>query len=154
MHSFVTGISDHYHLITSMLKTRFEIFSSKEIRYRSYKDVSKNSLIRKIESDANLIQSGDLESLQTVISKSPSTNFVFKNVYQEEIANLTWNVIFSHIQKGIMTRSRLKSKANKSRKEEYMKAYKKQKVTQKFLKRRSCYPSIMKIIEKPTNEAF
>ena len=53
-----------------------------------------------------------------------------------------------------MTRSRLKSKANKSRKEEYMKAYKKQKVTRKFLKRRSCYPSIMKIIEKTTNETF
>ena len=46
-----------------MLKARFERFSSKEIRCRSYKDVSKNSLIRKIESDANLIQSGDLESL-------------------------------------------------------------------------------------------
>ena len=45
------------------MKTRFERFSSKEIRYQSYKNVSKNSLIRKIESDANLIQSGDLDSL-------------------------------------------------------------------------------------------
>ena len=61
-----------------MLKARFEKFSSKEIRYRSYKDVSKNSLIRKIESDANLIQSGNLESLQTVISKSPNTKFIFQ----------------------------------------------------------------------------
>ena len=35
--SFETGISDHHHLIYSMLKTTFEKEESKKITYRNYK---------------------------------------------------------------------------------------------------------------------
>ena len=35
--SFETGISDHHHLIHSMLKTKFEKVESKKVTYRNYK---------------------------------------------------------------------------------------------------------------------
>ena len=35
--SFETGISDHHHLIHSMLKTKFEKEESKKVTYRNYK---------------------------------------------------------------------------------------------------------------------
>ena len=106
-----------------MFKTTFEKFPSKVVRCQSYKSFSGSFLRRNILSDANLIQSEDARSLQSVISKNHNTNTPFKKRSLRENDKLH---ITSRIRKQIKTRSRLKNQAKKIRKEEDIKAYKKQ----------------------------
>ena len=61
-----------------MLKTAFERLISIVGRYRSFKNFSESSLRRKIESDANLIQFRDRETLQALISKHLNTEAPLK----------------------------------------------------------------------------
>ena len=82
-----------------------------------------DSLKNKFKSEAYTIQSGDLGSLKTVIIKSLNTVAPFK---KRIVRGNNKPHITSLIRKEIMTRSRLKNKANKSGKEEDLKAYKKQ----------------------------
>ena len=118
-----TGISDHHHLIATVLKTTYERFPPKLLTYRSYEHSWNDSLKNKFESEAYAIQSGDIGSLKTAIIKSLNAVAPFKKriVRGNNKPHLT-----SLIRKEIMTRSRLKNKANKSGKEEDLKAYKKQ----------------------------
>ena len=106
-----------------MLKATYERFPPKLLTYRSYKHSWNNSLKNKFESEAYAIQSGDTESLKTAIIKSLNAVASFKKriVRGNNKPHLT-----SLIRKEIMTRSRLKNKANKSGKKEDLKAYKKQ----------------------------
>ena len=107
--SFETGISDDHHLIATVLKTTYERLPPKLLTYRSYEHSWNDSLKNKFKPDAYAIQSGDIGSLKNVIIKS---------LYNKPH-------ITSLIRKDIMTRSKLKNKANKSGKEEDLKAYKK-----------------------------
>ena len=81
------------------------------------------TLKNKFESEAYAIQSGDIGSLKTAIIKSLNAVAPFKKriVRGNNKPHLT-----SLIRKEIMARSRLENKANKSGKEEDLKAYKKQ----------------------------
>ena len=119
---FETGISDHHHLIAAVLKTTYERFPPKLLTYRSYEHSWNDSLKNKFKSEAYAIQSGDIGSLKTVIIKSLNTVAPFK---KRIVRGNNKPHITSLIRKEIMTRSRLKSKANKSGKEEDLKAYKK-----------------------------
>ena len=121
--SFETGISDHHHLIATELKTTYERFPPKLITYRSYGNSWNESLKNKFESEAYAIQSEDIGSLKTVIIKSLNTVAPFK---KQIVRGNNKPHITSLIRKEIMTRSRLKNKANKSGKEEDLKACKKQ----------------------------
>ena len=78
---------------------------------RSYEHSWNDSLKNKFKSEAYAIQSGDTGSLKTKKRIVPGNN-------KPHITSL--------IRKEIMTRSRLKNKANNSGKEEDLKAYKKQ----------------------------
>ena len=121
--SFETGINDHHHLIATVLKATYERFPPKLLTYRSYEHFWNDSLKNKFESETYAIQSGDIGSLKTAIIKSLNAVAPFKKriVRGNNKPHLT-----SLIRKEIMTRSRLKNKANKSGKEEDLKAYKKQ----------------------------
>ena len=121
--SFETGISDHHHLIATVLKITYERFPPKLLTYRSYEHSWNDSLKNKFKSEAYAIQSGDIGSLKTVIVKSLNTVAPFK---KRIVRGNNKPHITSLIRKEIMTRSRLKNKANKSGKEEDLKAYKKQ----------------------------
>ena len=120
--SFETGISDHHHLIATVLKTTFERFPAKLITFRSYEHSWNDSLKNKFKSEAYAIQSADIGSLKTVTIKSLNTVAPFK---KRIVRGNNKPQITSLIRKEIMTRSRLKNKANKSRKKEDLKAYKK-----------------------------
>ena len=105
------------------VKTTCERFPPKLLTYRSYEHSWIDSLKNKFESEAYAIQSGDIGSLKIDIMKSLNAVASFKKriVRGNNKPHLT-----SLIRKEIMTRSRLKNKANKSGKEEDLKAYKKQ----------------------------
>ena len=113
--SFETGISDHHHLIATVLKTTYERFPPKLQTYQSYEHSWNGSLKNKFESEAYAIQSGYIGSLKTVIIESLNAVAPYIN----NKPRLT-----SLIKKEIMTRSRLKNKTNKSGKEEDLKAHK------------------------------
>ena len=121
--SFETGISGHHHMIATVLKTTYERFPPKLLMYRSYEHSWNDSLKNKFESEAYTVQSGDIGSLKTEIIKSLKVVAPFKKriVRGNNKRHLT-----SLIRKEIMTRPRLKNKANKSGVEEDLKAYKKQ----------------------------
>ena len=121
--SLETGISDHHHLIATVLKTTYGRFPPKLLTYRSYEHSWNDSLKNKFKSEAHAIQSGDTGSLETVIIKSLNTVAPFK---KRIVRGSNKPHITSLIRKEIMIRSRLKNKANKSGKEEDLKAYKKQ----------------------------
>ena len=106
-----------------MLKTTYERFPPNLLTYRSYEYSWNDFLKNKFESGSYAIQSGDIGSLKTAIIKSLNAVAPFKKriVRGNNKPHLT-----SLIRKEIMTRSRLKNKANKSGKEEDLKAYKKQ----------------------------
>ena len=118
-----TGISDHHHLTVTVLKTTYQRFPPKLLTYRSYEHSWNDSLKNKFESEAYTIQSGDIVSLKTAITKSLNAVDPFKKrlVRGNNKPHLT-----SLIRNEIMAMSRLKNKTNKSEKEEDLKAYKKQ----------------------------
>ena len=87
--SFETGISDHHHLIATVLKTTYERFPPKLLTYRSYEHSWNDSLKNKFESEAYAIQSGDIGSLKTAIIKSLNAVAPFKKRIVEEIINFT-----------------------------------------------------------------
>ena len=106
-----------------MVKTTYERFPPKLLTYRSYEDSWKNTPKNKFESEAYTIPSGYIGSLKPAIIKSLNAVAPFKKriVRGNNKPKLTFL-----IRKEIMTRSRLKNKANKSGKEKDLKAYKKQ----------------------------
>ena len=105
-----------------MPKTTYERFPPKLLTCRSYEHSWNDSLENEFESEAYAI-TGDTGSLKTAIIKSLNAAAPFKKriIRRNNKPHLT-----SLIRKKIMTRSRLKNKANKSGKEEDLKAYKKQ----------------------------
>ena len=102
-----TGISDHHHLIATVLKTTYERFPPKLLTYQSYKHSWNGSFKNKFESEAYAIQSGYIGSLKTAIIKSLNAVAHFRKriVRGNNKPRLT-----SLIRKEIITRSRLKNK--------------------------------------------
>ena len=147
-HSFETGVSDHHHLICTMLKTTYECFPPKLIHYRNYKDLSQNHLHNKHAPDAAFIQPGDIGSLQTAIVKTINKEAPIK---KRMVRGNNKPHVTSMIRKEIMTRSRLKNKANKSGRVEDRKAYKKQRNLVLELNRKAKKEFIKNSISKKCN---
>ena len=106
-----------------VLKTTYKRFPPKLLMYRSYEHSWNDSLKNKFKSGAYAVESEDIGSLKTVIIKSLNTVAPFK---KQIVRGNNKPHIKSLIRREIMTRPRLKNKANKSGKEEDLKAYKKQ----------------------------
>ena len=123
--NFETGIRDHHHLIAMVLKTTYERFPPNLLTYRSYEHSWNDSVKNKFKWEAYAIQSGDIGSLKSVITKSLNAVAPFKKgiVWGNDKPHIT-----SLIKKEIVARSRLKNKANKKGKEEDLKGYKNNKI--------------------------
>ena len=63
--SFQTGISDHHHLICTMLKSKYGLILPKTIIYRSYKNFTEEQFKEAFRSDCSYIEGGNLTSLNT-----------------------------------------------------------------------------------------
>ena len=121
--SFETGVSDHHHLICTMLKTKYQRIPPKIFTFRSYKIFSEDQFKKSIRSDSSCIEVGNLNSLQNVIEKRLNQ---FAPLKQITLRGNNKPHMTSQLRKAIMKRSRLKNKANKSGKLDDKIAYKKQ----------------------------
>ena len=120
--TFETGLSDHHHLIYSMLKTTFKKEDSKRLIYRDYKNFNN-------EYFQNDLKNG--------LSKCPKNYESFENVFVTVLDRhaprktkiLRGNQkrhVDKNLRKAIMKRSELKSKANRTKRPKDISDYKKQ----------------------------
>ena len=120
--TFQTGLSDHHHLIYSMLKTTFKKEDSKHLIYRDHKNFNN-------EYFQNDLKNG--------LPKCPKNYELFENVFVTVLDGhaprktkiLRGNQkphVDKNLCKAIMKRSELKSKANRTKRSKYISDYKKQ----------------------------
>ena len=120
--TFETGLSDHHHLIHSMLKTTFKKEESKQFVFRDYKNFG------------NINFQMDLESkLNNCPKKYGIFEKTFENLLNAHAPKKTKFLrgnqkphVDKNLRKAIMKRSQLKNKANRTKKLEDFTKYKKQ----------------------------
>ena len=109
--SFETGLSDHHHLIYSMLKIRFHKEEPKTLIHRDYKTFSQekfsSELFLKLESQENNdYQTFEANFVDNLNNQAPKKSKNFRGNQKSHINKILRNAI--------MKRSQLKNKANKS----------------------------------------
>ena len=120
--SFETGISDHHHLIYSMLKTTFEKEESKKVTYRNYKQLQWENFDRDLTNSLRSCN-GEYENYEQNFIKVLNTHA------PKKVKILRGNNKPHHnknLRKSIMKSSRLKNKANRSKDSVDIANYKKQ----------------------------
>ena len=122
--SFETGLSDHHHMIYTMLKQTFVALPRKIITYRSYKKFSSDSF--KADLEIGLSENthpGDFSSLNSALKVSlekhaPTKKRVIRGNNKPHVSKA--------LRKAIMTRSRLKNIYNRTKSNSDFLKYKKQ----------------------------
>ena len=120
--SFETGLSNHHHLIYSMLKTTFKKEESKQFIFRDYKNFDNTNFQMDLESK---------------LSNCPKKYRIFEKTFENVLnAHAPKKTTFlrgnqkphvdKNLCKAIMKRPQLKNKANKIKKLEDITRYKKQ----------------------------
>ena len=109
--SFETGISDHHHLIYSILKTTFEKEESKKVTYRNYKQFQWETFekdltisLRNCNCEYENYEQNFIEVLNT---HAPKKVKILRGNNKPHYYN--------NIRKAIMKRSRLKNKAKRAK---------------------------------------
>ena len=109
--SYETGISDHHHMILTMLKTTFQQKESKCLIYRGYK----NFIFENFKSDLQ-------EALQSCKGSYDAFDNYFTSILNKHAAKkkkvLRGNEkphMNKYLRRAIMKRSKLKNKANKTK---------------------------------------
>ena len=120
--TFETGLSDHHHLIYSMLKTTFKKEDSKRLIYRDYKGFHNNSFQNDLETKLSNCSS-DYESFENAFvnvldTHAPRKTKILRGNQKPHIDKC--------LRKAIMKRSELKTKAIKTKRSEDISNYKKQ----------------------------
>ena len=121
--SFETGLSDHHHLIYSMLETAFYTEEPKTLIYRDYKTFSlekfSSELFLKLESQENNdYQTFEANFVDTLNNQVPKKSKIFRGNQKLHINK--------KLRNAIMKRSQLKNKANKTKSINDLIKYKKQ----------------------------
>ena len=120
--TFETGLSDHHHLIYSILKTTFKKEESKNFIFRDYKNFDNTNFQMDLESK---------------LSNCPKKYGIFEKTFEnvldahapKKIKFLRGNQkphVDKNLRKAIMKRSQLKNKANRTKNLEDITKYKKQ----------------------------
>ena len=117
-----TGLSDHHHLISSMMKTTFEKEESKVLVYRDYKNFNfncfKSELLSKFHHNNVTFTSFENNFVNVLNQQAPKKSKVFRGNQKPHLNK--------SLRAAIMKRSRLKNKANKSQLPADLSKYKKQ----------------------------
>ena len=120
--TFETVLSDHHHLIYSMLKTTFKKEESKQFIYRDYKNFDNTNFQMDLESKLN-----------NCPKKYENFEKTFENVLNAHAPKKTKFLrgnqkppVDKNLRKAIMKRSQLKNKANRTKQLEDITKYKKQ----------------------------
>ena len=108
--SFETGLSDHYHMIFTILKTKFEKFEPKKLIYRNFKQYDGEQFKLDICNGMPSVRThADIENnFVSILDKHAPKKIKVLRGNQK----LHFN---GNLRKQIMIRSRLKNKANKSK---------------------------------------
>ena len=108
--SFETGLSDHHHMIYTILKTKFEKFEPKKLIYRNFKQFDSEQFKLDICNSMSAVRTHAAfeNNFISILDKHApkKTKFLLGNQKPHFNKNL---------RKQIMIRSRLKNKANKSK---------------------------------------
>ena len=120
---FETGLSDHHHLIYSMLKTTFHKEEPQTLIYCDHKTFSletfSSELFLKLESQENNdYQTFEKNFVDTLNNQAPKKSKIFRGNQKPHINKILRNAI--------MKRSKLKNKANKTKSVDDLTKYKKQ----------------------------
>ena len=96
--SFETGLSDHHHLIYSMIKTTFHKEEPKTLIYRDHKMFSlekfNSELILKLESrENNDYQTFQLNFVDTLNNQAPKKSKIFRGNQKSHINKILKNAI-------------------------------------------------------------
>ena len=120
--SYETGISDHHHMIYTMLKSCFQNKEPKVLNYRDFRNFSSEDFKQGLAAALN-----DCGDLYDVFEQRFVTNL---NKHARKKKELIRGNNKPHMNKmlrqAIMTRSRLKNKANKTKNHLDIRNYKKQ----------------------------
>ena len=120
--SYETGISDHHHLIFSIMKTTFASEEPKKFVYRDYKTFPhenfKNDLLSKTVDENADYSKFEREFIDTLNKHAPEKTKLSRGNQKPHVNKVR--------RSAIMKRSRLKNKANKTRKVVDIFNYKKQ----------------------------
>ena len=108
--TFETGLSDHHHLILSMMKTSFRNEDPKSFVYRDFEKFTieklKADVTPFLQSSNNNYQNFENEIVKALDKNAPKKRKTFRGNHKPHV-NKT-------LRKAIMKRSKLKNKANKS----------------------------------------
>ena len=117
-----TGLSDHHHLISSMMKTTFEKEEPKILVCRDYQNCSFNSfkseLLSKFHHNNVTFTSFENNFVNVLNQQAPKKSKVFRGNQKPHLNK--------SLRAAIMKRSRLKNKSNKSQLPADLSKYKKQ----------------------------
>ena len=120
--TFQTGLSDHHHLIYSMLKTIFEKEEPKLYKYRDYKNFDSKAfhtdLQSKLEEGPKVYQHFEENFVRVLDAHAPRKTKVLRGNHKPHVDK--------NLRKAIMKRSALKQKASRTKQQEDITKYKKQ----------------------------
>ena len=117
--SVETGLSDHHHLIYSVMKTRFKSEEPKKLIYRDFStECFKDDFMSIICQEKHYYSDFEKEFIDTLNKHAPKKIKTFRGNQKPHI-NKT-------LRKAIMKRSQLKNKANKTRNAKDVSNYKRQ----------------------------
>ena len=108
--SFETGLSDHYHLIYTILKTKFEKFELKKLIYRNFKQFDSKQFKLDICNSMSAVRTHAAfeNNFVTVLDKyAPKKTKILRGNQKPHFTK--------NLRKQILIRSRLKNKATKSK---------------------------------------
>ena len=110
--SFETGLSDHHHLIYSMLKTTFHKEEPKTLIYRDYKTFSLEKFNTEFFLKLELQENNDYQTFETnfgdtLNNEAPKKSNIFRGNQKTHINKILRNAI--------VKRSQVKNKANKTK---------------------------------------
>ena len=120
--TFETGLSDHHHLVYSMLKICFKREESKHFIYRDYKNFNdmnfRKDLESKLEECPKHYENFEKTFVNVLDAHAPRKTKVLRGNHKPHVDK--------NLREAIMKRSKLKNKANRTKLQEDIAKYKKQ----------------------------
>ena len=107
---FVTGLSDHHHMIYTILKTKFEKFEPKKSIYRNFKQYDSDQFRLNIFNSMSAMRNHAVFEKKFVLMLDKNAPKKTKTLQGNQKIHFNKNV-----RRQVMIRSRLKNKANKSK---------------------------------------
>ena len=148
--SFETGISDHHHLIYSILKTAFEKEESKKVTYRNYNQFQWETFEKDLTSSLRNCN-GEYENYEQNFIKVLNTHA------PKKVKMLRGNHkphYYKNLRKAIMKRSTLKNKAKRTKAPIDIANYKKQRNLVVSLNRQAKYEYFNEVSNSESSRPF